>query len=650
MNTLPAALRERLRPAMLPSPRSSGAHVLYCLRTTYRAEHNPALEVALIMASALGLPLLCVAVIEDSTPRGRSFAPSDRSAAFRLEALRELQPLFKARGTELYVHVERDGCRQAVAMSLAAKAALVVFDEHYGVDPHAAASARIAQAAGGALWLCDTSCTVPSVTLSTAALSGGNAGFLRATAAARAERLANEHWFPPAAPAPLCSPPASPPAWSVDLSVDEALEAVLAAPSRRDTSVSRVRHTRGGPKAAATRWTAYVKGGGLRSYANHRNNPLAPDGKGASRMSAYINCGMIDPYLLARDAKAAGADKFLSEFVGFREVAHLWCLLHPGGYADASVAVPAWARGQLRAAASRASADGGAADMACPPLEAIEAGHTGDALWDDCQRCLVISGELHNNVRMAWGKAIPNWHFAALRGHGVNGSSAEGTCISAGALRTAGASPSAATRLQAALDLLIRLNDRFALDGGAPPSYGGLLWCLGWRDRPGSDGCPTPRPTSVMASRIKPGDLERRAQKRGGGAFASFISQSSLSSSSMLPAPDVALTASQPTVLVAAPAGTAGMTAVETTPRTGEAVPAREVEGGAEMAAEEGSGSSQLPPPSVPPAKRPRGSFSSGGRGGTSSMLLNWLNHESAAALPPGVRRASRDSDASSRN
>ena len=69
-------------------------------------------------------------------------------------------------------------------------------------------------------------------------------------------------------------------------------------------------------------------------------------------------------------------------------------------------------------------------------------------------------------------------------------------------------------RLQAALDLLIRLNDRFALDGGAPPSYGGLLWCLGWRDRPGPNGRPTARPTSVMARRVQPGDLERLARRR----------------------------------------------------------------------------------------------------------------------------------------
>ena len=152
---LPASLRERLRApnviaGALPTPRASGSHVLYILRTAHRCEGNPALEVALRMAAALELPLRCVAVLEDSFPpssrSGRSWRPTDRAAAFRLEALRELQPAFAARGTELLVHVERDGCRAAVCMSLAARAALVVVDEHYGVEPHAAAAARAAQA------------------------------------------------------------------------------------------------------------------------------------------------------------------------------------------------------------------------------------------------------------------------------------------------------------------------------------------------------------------------------------------------------------------------------------------------------------------------------------------------------------------------
>ena len=94
---------------------------------------------------------------------------------------------------------------------------------------------------------------------------------------------------------------------------------------------------------------------------------------------------------------------------------------------------------------------------------------------------------------MAWGKAVPAWHAALLP-----------TAAPDGAAAAAPATLTSAARLQAALDLLIRLNDRFALDGGAPPSYGGLLWCLGWRDRPGANGRPTARPTSVMVRRARP--------------------------------------------------------------------------------------------------------------------------------------------------
>ena len=116
---LPASLQERLRPqhgATLPAPRDAGAHVLYCMRTAYRSAANPSLETALRVANELRVPLLCLAVLEDSFPAGLArigMRPTDRATAFRLEALRELQPEIAARGSVLLVHVERDGSRQA---------------------------------------------------------------------------------------------------------------------------------------------------------------------------------------------------------------------------------------------------------------------------------------------------------------------------------------------------------------------------------------------------------------------------------------------------------------------------------------------------------------------------------------------------------
>ena len=38
------------------------------------------------------------------------------------------------------------------------------------------------------------------------------------------------------------------------------------------------------------------------------------------------------------------------------------------------------------------------------------------------------------------------------------------------------------------LHVMCYLNDRFALDGLSPPSYTGLLWCIGWSDKPDRKG------------------------------------------------------------------------------------------------------------------------------------------------------------------
>ena len=46
------------------------------------------------------------------------------------------------------------------------------------------------------------------------------------------------------------------------------------------------------------------------------------------------------------------------------------------------------------------------------------------------------------------------------------------------------------------LQHMASLNDRFALDGLSPPSYAGLLWCLGWCDKPWTGGSISTKPSS----------------------------------------------------------------------------------------------------------------------------------------------------------
>jgi predicted NAD/FAD-dependent oxidoreductase len=138
-------------------------------------------------------------------------------------------------------------------------------------------------------------------------------------------------------------------------------------------------------------------------------------------------------------------------------------------------AVPAWARQTLM-------------DHQDDPRKAVYSwerlyrGQTGDALWDAAQKSLLIHGELHNNVRMTWGKAILNW----------------------------------ARHPQDALDLMIDLNHRFALDGNDPNSYGGLLWCLGLFDRPF-------KPERPVIGTVRPRSTKDHAKRLNMAAYAAKV-------------------------------------------------------------------------------------------------------------------------------
>ncbi len=73
-----------------------------------------------------------------------------------------------------------------------------------------------------------------------------------------------------------------------------------------DHSVGPVADTRGGSTAGYARWESFRRKG-LELYERRRNQ-IEVDG--VSRMSAYLHYGMVSPFRLAREASAAGAEKF----------------------------------------------------------------------------------------------------------------------------------------------------------------------------------------------------------------------------------------------------------------------------------------------------------------------------------------------------
>jgi photolyase PhrII len=460
---LPGHLLERVT-LCTAAPRP-GRRVVYWMQGALRAHENPALDAARHLASDLGLPLLVHQALSERHPHA-----SDRHHVFAMQGARDAARECRALGLRHVFHLERPGHRGPVLVELAREAAVVVTDE-VPVEPLRRWSLRLAERSGAPLVKVDASCVVPMSLVEAAPARAY--GFRQRTAELRAARLCAA-W--PEVPVTPAADEGELPFEPVDLERED--EYALAAACDIDHAVPPVPGELGGSAAGYARWEDFLERG-LRGYADRRNDPLLD---GTSRLSAHLHWGMVSPLRLARETAARsgkGPEKFLDELLVWREVA--WHFCHRTPDIDGLAAVPDWARATLEAHA---------ADRR-PRLidrETLERGRTGDALWDAMQGSLLVRGELHNNTRMTWGKALLDW------------------------------TPTPA----AALERLLELNHRYALDGRDPSSYGGILWCLGLFDRPFPEdrrvtGTLRTRPTSVHARRLDVGRFARRATTPPGG-------------------------------------------------------------------------------------------------------------------------------------
>jgi len=216
----------------------------------------------------------------------------------------------------------------------------------------------------------------------------------------------------------------------------------------------------GGAKAAQKRLKSFVEDK-LSDYADRRNQP---EEDVASGLSPYLHFGHISAHevfteVTLRDGwkprdiseKANGSssgwwgtseavESFLDELITWREVGYNMCWQRDDY--DRYDSLPDWARQTL-------------AEHADDPrehvysLEQFESADTHDELWNAAQRQLAREGRIHNYLRMLWGKKILEWS----------------------------ASP------RDALEVMIELNNKYALDGRDPNSYSGISWVLGRYDR-----------------------------------------------------------------------------------------------------------------------------------------------------------------------
>lgn len=453
-------LRQRI--SIFRDGKIEGKYVLYWMKHAVRAHENPALDVALKISENLSLPLLVYHEISEEEPYA-----SERRFAFEIEGARDVQQELQQRSIDYLFWIQRRNASRLLD-SLAAEAAIVVAED-MPVPSEREAKQRLRDNSEVPIWLVDTACIVP---MQVAGKAYDRAFVYRQqTAKERAARLEAAYDEIDYHPSPM--PKLELPEEKIALD-HLGLTALLSSPLPAllasldiDYEVKAVGDTTGGSIAGYQRWRSFVKKQ-LPRYDKDRNDPLLSP---SSRMSAYLRLGHVSPFLIAREAasfKSAAADKFLDELLVWRELAYTFCRFTP--QLESSEAIPTWAIQSLRDHESDRR----------PQIYSYDElffAQTNDRLWNAAQLSLLNRGELHNNVRMTWGKAFLQWTKDS----------------------------------EDALAKMISLNHRLALDGNDPSSYGGLLWCLGQFDRPFEPekpifGVVRDRPTAVHAKRL---DVEK---------------------------------------------------------------------------------------------------------------------------------------------
>lgn len=435
--------------------RESGEYVLYWMVANRRYDFNFSLERAVEWAKELGKPL----VILEALRVGYRWA-SDRLHAFVIQGMRDNASRFESRCVTYVPYLERaHGEGSGLLAALAKRAAVVVTD-----DFPAFFIPRMITAAGARL----------SVRLE--AIDGNGLLPMRGTDKVYARAHDFRRHLQRTMPEEIYVFPKQDPLRGAGL---PRLEALPSAVTKRwspataeelanpplaefdiDHGVGEVDLVGGGDSGRA-RMRTFLDDR-LSGYADDRNQP---DVDAASGLSPYLHFGHVSAHAVVRELAhreswspdvlrpssggkregwwqmSAPAEAFLDELITWREVGFNMCALRPDDY-DRFESLPAWTLKNFEKHADDPREH-------LYSLEEFEHAKTHDEIWNAAQRELVTTGRMHNYLRMLWGKKILEW------------------------TRTP----------REALDVMVELNNKYALDGRNPNSYSGIFWCLGRYDR-----------------------------------------------------------------------------------------------------------------------------------------------------------------------
>ncbi|HQL90904.1 MAG TPA: deoxyribodipyrimidine photo-lyase [Syntrophales bacterium] len=399
-----------------------GRYVLYWMQASQRVECNHALEYAVGEANGRNLPVVVAFGLTDRFPEANL-----RHYVFMLEGLEEVREGLQRRGIRF---VLQHRSPELAATALAEDAALVVTDRGY-LRIQRQWRRHVAANAPCAVVQVESDVVVPAETASPK--EEYTAGTLRP----KLQRILKGYLIP------LHERPVRKDSLALRLDVDAVKDAAaLARTMPIDRSVPPSAAFRGGTSRANALLEDFIAAK-LRHYADRRSDPGLDY---SSHLSPYLHFGQISPLAVAlrvwgeKSAPAAAREAFLEELIVRRELGVNFALYNERY--DEYGSLPGWAKKTL-------------ADHAKDRRDALydegqwERAETHDGYWNAAQREMVLTGKMHNYMRMYWGKKILEWSRTPQE-----------------AFRTA-----------------LRLNNRYELDGRDPNSYAGVAWCFGKHDR-----------------------------------------------------------------------------------------------------------------------------------------------------------------------
>ena len=434
---VPSALRTLAEDARITVrrggvPDKAGKCVVYWMQRAQRGRDNHALDAAIAVGNALGLPVVAYFAGIKNFPHANL-----RHYAFLNQGLPDVEEHCAERGVGFVMR--RAPHEDHLNFFADVKAAMVIGDENPMREPERW-RVRIAEELRVPFWTVDADVIVPSKLLE-------KAQFSAAVARPRLYRALSEFLVPYTnfhAEVKWKRPNG--------LHADDVREDITRGWKNFDRSVKPVETWTGGHHAAMKRLHLFCAAM-LANYDRDRNHPELD---GTSKLSPYLHYGHIGPQTIALAVDAAAKlhphmkaerESFFNELIVWRELSVNFVRYQPEY--DSPGCADNWAVQTL------AEHDHDQRETLYK-LPQLEDGKTYDELWNAAQLQMVRYGWMHNYLRMYWAKKIVEW----------------------------------TPNVRIAMKVAIYLNDKYEIDGRDPGGYMGIAWSMlgkfdrAWFDRP----------------------------------------------------------------------------------------------------------------------------------------------------------------------